>query len=89
MYQLRSGKVYGLIGLLVLQQLFGGNLSGRNGRQRLFKLHGMPRRIVLCFYWPDCSDRRLRCGLLLGYIFNCLFELLRWYVFCEFWKQIL
>jgi hypothetical protein len=48
-------------------------LLSSNGR--LFNLHIMPRRVILCRHGPYGSDRSVCTGLLLGRVFNCLFEL--------------
>jgi hypothetical protein len=39
------------------------------------RMYLMQRRIILRHNWTECSDRSLRCGLILGRIFNCVFKL--------------
>jgi len=41
----------------------------------LFKLYGVPRRLILRYNGPDCSDRSLCSGIILGFIFYLVLKL--------------
>ena len=43
---------------------------------RLLCVHGMSRRLILCYYGPECSNWRLREREILYCIINCVFKLL-------------